>query len=65
MTEKEEKTYCMVYICMNCGTKKDKEFPLGQPAPPSVDEEEICDYCGWEYFSHPRKPKMSDYTDME
>ncbi len=60
----EKRTYTMTYECLNCGKKKFKEIPFGESVP-SLDEDEVCTYCGTRYFSHSKRPKVTDYMDME
>lgn len=58
---KEQETYRMVYVCLNCGYKLYKDIPYGEAAPRigrfSKDfPEETCSYCGYTYFSNPFRP---------
>ena len=65
MTKKREKTYEMIYRCLNCNTKLFKNILYGEVAPilNADNKDYFCNYCGGVNFSHPRKPVLKDYME--
>lgn len=61
MDKEKKKTYEMVYVCLNCGTKIYKKIPFGEEAPRiggfrKTFPDETCEFCGCTHFSNPLHP---------